>query len=40
MHSIPKTGDIVWANEVVTTPVSPGFAAWGLFNGAIGFSGR
>lgn len=33
-------GDIVWKNEVVPTPVSPGFAGWGVFNGALGYDGR
>ncbi len=32
------TGARVWTNEVVPTPVSPGFAAWGLFNGAIAYA--
>ncbi len=31
------TGENVWKNEVVAVPVSPGFAAWGLFNGAIAY---
>ncbi len=34
----PDTGEEVWANEVVPVPVSPGLAAWGLFNGAIAYS--
>jgi len=34
----PDTGDIVWREEILPVPVSPGFAAWGLFNGAIGFA--
>ncbi len=32
------TGEHVWTNEVVPVPVSPGLAAWGLFNGAIAYS--
>lgn len=28
-------GDIVWKNEVQPTPITPGFAGFGLFNGAI-----
>ncbi len=31
-------GSIFWTNEVVPTPVSPGLASWGLFNGAIAYS--
>jgi outer membrane protein assembly factor BamB len=34
----PADGSIVWKNIVVPTPVSPGFAGYGLFNGAIGFA--
>lgn len=34
----PASGQIVWMNEVVPVPVSPGFASWGLFNGAIAYS--
>lgn len=34
----PATGERVWVNEVVPVPVSPGFAAWGLFNAAISYS--
>ena len=34
----PDDGDIVWRNAVLPTPISPGFAAFGLFNGAIGFA--
>jgi outer membrane protein assembly factor BamB len=34
----PDTGDVVWREEILPEPVSPGFAAWGLFNGAIGFA--
>ena len=34
----PVTGEIVWRNAVVSVPVSPGFAAWGLFNGSISYS--
>ena len=33
-----ETGDIVWKNVVRPTPVSPHFAAFGLFNGAIGYA--
>lgn len=29
------TGEIVWKNVVRPTPISPGFAGFGLFNGAI-----
>ena len=29
------TGDYVWTNVVRATPISPGFAGFGLFNGAI-----
>jgi outer membrane protein assembly factor BamB len=32
-----EDGDIVWTNEIVPTPVSPGFAGFGLFNGALAF---
>jgi len=32
------TGDIAWTNEVQPIPVSPGFAGFGLFNGAIRFA--
>jgi outer membrane protein assembly factor BamB len=34
----PDTGDIVWRHAVLPTPVSPGFAGFGLFNGAIGYA--
>lgn len=34
----PDDGERVWTNEVVPAPVSPGLAAWGLFNGAIAYS--
>jgi outer membrane protein assembly factor BamB len=34
------TGEIVWTNEVLPTPVTPGFGAYGLFTGAIGFNGE
>jgi len=34
----PDTGERAWVNEVVAVPVSPGLAAWGLFNGAIAYS--
>jgi outer membrane protein assembly factor BamB len=30
-------GSIVWTNVVAPTPVTPGFAGFGLFNGAVGF---
>jgi outer membrane protein assembly factor BamB len=33
------TGTIAWTNVVRIKPVSPGFAAWGMFNGAITFDG-
>lgn len=36
----PTNGDIVWGNEVVPTPMTPGFAAYGLFNAAIGFANQ
>lgn len=32
----PDTGDVVWREEILPEPISPSFAAWGLFNGAIG----
>jgi outer membrane protein assembly factor BamB len=35
----PETGDIVWRNEILPVPVTPGFAGWGLFNGAVAFTG-
>lgn len=35
----PDDGEIVWTNEIAPKPVSPGFAAWGLFNGALGYDG-
>ena len=31
-------GDIVWSNPVISTPVTPAFAGFGLFNGAISFA--
>jgi len=34
----PEDGEPVWTNVVAPTPVTPGFAAYGLFNGAIGFA--
>ena len=34
----PDNGSIVWSNAVAPTPVTPGFAGYGLFNGAIGFA--
>lgn len=36
----PDNGMIAWTNAVVPTPVTPGFAAYGLFNGAIGFANQ
>jgi outer membrane protein assembly factor BamB len=32
------TGDVAWSNEVRTQPVSPNFAGFGLFNGAIAYA--
>ncbi len=32
-----RDGDIVWKNEVLPVPVSPAFAGFGLFNGAIAY---
>jgi outer membrane protein assembly factor BamB len=32
-----RDGDIVWSNEVLPIPVSPAFAGFGLFNGALAF---
>jgi outer membrane protein assembly factor BamB len=32
------TGAPVWRNEVLPTPVSPGFGGYGLFNGAVGYA--
>lgn len=34
----PADGSPVWTRAVVPTPVSPGFAGFGLFNGAVGFA--
>ena len=34
----PADGSPVWTRAVVPTPVSPAFAGFGLFNGAIGFA--
>jgi outer membrane protein assembly factor BamB len=34
----PADGSIVWTNEVLPTPITPGFAGFGLFNGAVGFA--
>jgi outer membrane protein assembly factor BamB len=31
------TGEIAWTNAVLPTPVSPAFAGFGLFNGAIAY---
>ena len=36
----PADGSPVWTNEVAPTPVTPGFAGYGLFNGAIGFANQ
>lgn len=36
----PDDGSIVWENPVLPTPISPGFAGYGLFNGAIGYADR
>ena len=33
------TGAPVWRNEVLPTPLSHGFAGYGLFNGAVGYAG-
>jgi outer membrane protein assembly factor BamB len=35
----PDTGAIVWRNEILPVPVTPFFAGWGLFNGAVAFAG-
>jgi outer membrane protein assembly factor BamB len=32
------TGEIVWSRAVQPTPISPGFAGFGLFNGAIAYA--
>ena len=34
----PSDGTIVWKNVVRPTPVTPNFAGFGLFNGALGFA--
>jgi outer membrane protein assembly factor BamB len=34
----PEDGEIVWRNVIVPTPMTPNFAGYGLFNGAIGFA--
>ncbi len=34
----PADGSTVWTRAVVPTPVSPAFAGFGLFNGAVGFA--
>jgi outer membrane protein assembly factor BamB len=34
----PANGSPVWTRPVLPTPVSPGFAGFGLFNGAVGFA--
>jgi len=34
----PTDGSTVWTRAVVPTPVSPAFAGFGLFNGAVGFA--
>jgi len=36
----PDDGMFAWTNEVLPTPVTPGFAGFGLFNGAIGFANQ
>ena len=36
----PNDGSFAWTNEVVPTPMTPGFAGYGLFNGAIGFANQ
>jgi outer membrane protein assembly factor BamB len=36
----PEDGSPVWTNVVAPTPVTPGFAGYGLFNGAIGFANQ
>lgn len=36
----PEDGSIAWTNVVAPTPVTPGFAGFGLFNGAIGFANQ
>jgi hypothetical protein len=33
----PDDGSLVWTNPVQPTPITPGFAGFGLFNGAIGY---
>lgn len=34
----PNDGSIAWTNVVQPTPITPGFAGFGLFNGAIGYA--
>ncbi|HWP67261.1 MAG TPA: PQQ-binding-like beta-propeller repeat protein [Candidatus Limnocylindria bacterium] len=39
LHALDAaTGEPVWRNEVLPTPVSPAFAGYGLFNGAVGYA--
>jgi outer membrane protein assembly factor BamB len=35
-----EDGDIVWENRIVPLPVTPGFAGFGLFNGALEYDGE
>src|SRR5690606_16977009 len=35
-----EDGDLVWTNRLAPLPVSPGFAGFGLFNGAIEYDGE
>src|SRR5262249_6142745 len=35
----PATGAFLWTRVVAPTPVTPGFAGFGLFNGGVGFAG-
>jgi outer membrane protein assembly factor BamB len=36
----PDDGSLAWTNVVAPTPVTPGFAGFGLFNGAIGYANQ
>lgn len=36
----PDDGSFVWTNEIEPKPVAPGFAGWGLFNGAMDYDGK
>jgi outer membrane protein assembly factor BamB len=36
----PDDGSYVWTRPVRPTPVTPGFAGFGLFNGAVGFANQ